>query len=114
MIFKIIVSCSPTEESVKRNPQSIKKAGSSATACSVQRRLCVPDAYIQQCTAHTERLNISMLLSTGCRETDALGFNSWNEGEMNMYTVPVCLSTVFGAVVVVALIGQTIWVSTLM
>lgn len=55
-----------------------------------------------------------MLLSTGRRETGALAFNSWNEGEMKMYTVPVSLSAVFGAVVVVALIGQTVWVSTLM
>lgn len=55
-----------------------------------------------------------MLISTGRRETDALAFNSWNKGAMKMHTVPVCLSAVFGAVVVVALIGQTIWVSTLM
>lgn len=36
-------------------------------------------------------------------------------GGGGMPTVPVCLSAVFGAVVVVvALIGQTVWVSTLM
>lgn len=47
----------------------------------VERCLRVPDAYIQQRTAHIEKHNISTLISTGCTETDALAFSSWGRRE---------------------------------
>lgn len=124
MIFKIIVAAllknmypklitKKKKREIHRPLRKQAVLSQHAVRC-VQRCPCVPDAYIQRCTAHTERLNISMLISTGRRETDALAFNSWNEGRLKIHTVPVCLSAVFGAVVAVALIGQTVWVSTLM
>lgn len=69
----------------------------------VERCLRVPDAYIQQSRAHIEKHNISMRISTGCTETDALAFSSWgatrglSEMRMTAHTVPVCLGGVLWA-----------------
>lgn len=89
----------------------------------VERCLRVPDADIQQRVAHTEKHNISTLISTGCTENmmhlhSAAGSNG-AEGEgggkeemrMTAHTVPVCLGAVLWGF---PFVGQIVRVSTLM